>query len=104
MPDLLLEVYLAMTGGQGALTLGRPRDCASRLGDSRCSRAVRPAGCWLVRRATHDELLRTSNCCVVLDKASRGKTAWRKLRRARMRQRDAARRACRRLGVRLQPA
>ena len=76
--DLLLEVYLAMTGGQGALTLddraaaSECRHCgvASRASRRACCwcAAPRPTSCW-----------RTNNCCVVLDKASRGKTAWRKL-------------------------
>jgi len=75
--DLLLEVYLAMTGGQGALTLG---DAASATGVADAvMRAVRPAGLLVVRRASADELLAHEQLLVVLDKASRGKTAWRKL-------------------------
>ena len=74
--DLLLEVYLAMTGGQGALTLDdRAAQASAALA---VSRAVRPAGILLVRRATPDELLAHEQLLVVLDKASRGKTAWRK--------------------------
>jgi DNA polymerase-3 subunit epsilon len=75
--DLLLEVYLAMTGGQGALTLG---DMTSGVGlASTVVRAVRPVGLLVVRRATAAELLAHEQLLLVLDKASRGRTAWRKL-------------------------
>jgi DNA polymerase-3 subunit epsilon len=75
--DLLLEVYLAMTGGQGALTLD---DSVTASGSAYTAfRAVRPAGVLLVRRATDAELAAHEQLLVVLDKASRGKTAWRKL-------------------------
>ena len=74
--DLLLEVYLAMTGGQGALTLD---DSAAQAGGHVVVRAARPAGLLVVRRATADEILAHEHLLLVLDKASRGKTAWRRL-------------------------
>ena len=73
--DLLVEVYLAMTGGQGALTLDDRSAAAGAMAVT--TRAVRPAGELVVLRATleetaaHEALLRT------LDKASGGRTAWR---------------------------
>jgi len=73
--DLLLEVYLAMTGGQGALTLddsSRPEQVAARY-----ARAVRPVGELVVHRATDDELAAHAVLLAILDKASGGKTVWR---------------------------
>ena len=73
--DLLLEVYLAMTGGQGALTLD---DKATAAGIAAAvTRAVRPAGALVVRRATEDELQAHQEMLRLLDKKSGGKTAWR---------------------------
>lgn len=74
--DLLLEVYLAMTGGQGALTLD---DGAASAGTaSGMTRAARPAGTLVVLRATEAELEAHEALLGVLDKASGGKTAWRR--------------------------
>ena len=73
--DLLLEVYLAMTGGQGALTLD---DKATAAGVVRAvTRAVRPAGTLVVLRATVDERQAHETMLKLLDKKSGGKTAWR---------------------------
>jgi DNA polymerase-3 subunit epsilon len=73
--DLLLEVYLAMTGGQGALTLD---DKATAAGVVRAmARAVRPEGALVVLRATVDELQAHETMLELLDKKSGGKTAWR---------------------------
>ncbi|MEY2920807.1 MAG: hypothetical protein RL261_2112 [Pseudomonadota bacterium] len=75
--DLLLEVYLAMTGGQGALTLD---DKATATGVVRAAtRAVRPTGTLLVLRATDDERQAHETMLKLLDKKSGGKTAWRAL-------------------------
>jgi DNA polymerase-3 subunit epsilon len=75
--DLLLEVYLAMTGGQSALTLD---DDAGVVGAvSTVTRAARPAGTLVVRRATMDEAAAHEAMLVLLDKSSGGRTAWRKL-------------------------
>ena len=73
--DLLLEVYLAMTGGQGALILD---DKATAAGVVRAvAKAIRPEGTLVVRRATDDELQAHRAMLVLLDKKSGGKTAWR---------------------------
>jgi DNA polymerase-3 subunit epsilon len=73
--DLLLEVYLAMTGGQGALTLD---DKATAAGVAAAvTRAVRPAGALVVRRATKEEMEAHQVMLKLLDRKSGGKTAWR---------------------------
>lgn len=75
--DLLLEVYLAMTGGQGALTL----DEAGAATEVRASRkkAKRPRGTLVVVRASEQELRAHEQRLVALDKSSGGKTLWRAL-------------------------
>jgi DNA polymerase-3 subunit epsilon len=76
--ELLLDVYLAMTGGQGALTLDDHGSAAARA-SAASSRAVRPAGTLVVRRATEQELLAHETMLKLLDKTSGGKTAWRRI-------------------------
>jgi DNA polymerase-3 subunit epsilon len=75
--DLLLEVYLAMTGGQGALTL----DEASAATEARTplQKAKRPRGTLVVVRASAIELQAHEARLAALDKSSGGKTVWRKL-------------------------
>ncbi|MFO1395148.1 MAG: DNA polymerase III subunit epsilon [Steroidobacteraceae bacterium] len=73
--DLLLEVYLAMTGGQGALTLGDGEEGATNRAATR--RAKRPKGTLVVRRATDDESAAHEARLAALDKASGGRTLWR---------------------------
>lgn len=75
--DLLLEVYLAMTGGQGALTLGESETAETK--STAVKRAKRPRGTLVVRRATATELEAHEKRLAALDKASGGKTLWRKL-------------------------
>jgi DNA polymerase III subunit epsilon len=75
--DLLLEVYLAMTGGQGALVLDK--DDAGSGETVMVARASRPAGTLVVRHATSEETQAHETMLKLLDKASGGKTAWRKL-------------------------
>jgi DNA polymerase-3 subunit epsilon len=73
--DLLLEVYLAMTGGQGALVLD---DKATGAGVVRvAAKAARPEGTLVVRRASTEELAAHAAMLALLDKKSGGKTAWR---------------------------
>ncbi len=74
--DLLLEVYLAMTGGQGALILDEESEQPGHKAVVR--RAVRPDGPLRVLRATEDERRAHDALLQVLDKASGGKTAWRR--------------------------
>jgi len=75
--DLLLEVYLAMTGGQGALTLDEAAAATEARTDAR--KAKRPRGKLVVVRATEAELAAHESRLAALDKASGGRTAWRNL-------------------------
>jgi DNA polymerase-3 subunit epsilon len=73
--ELLLDVYLAMTGGQGALTLDHgPAMPAADL----ARRTPRPAGELLVLRADPLELA-AHGLLELLDKSSGGRTSWRLL-------------------------
>jgi DNA polymerase-3 subunit epsilon len=72
--ELLSDVYLAMTGGQGALILGEER---ADLAFGAVARAVRPAGLLVVRRASETEVAAHARILQVIDKASGGRTAWR---------------------------
>jgi DNA polymerase-3 subunit epsilon len=74
--ELLLDVYLAMTGGQGALTLGEDRGLSA---GGVAFRAVRPVGVLVIRRATEAETSAHAGILELLDKASGGRTAWRAL-------------------------
>lgn len=75
---ILLDVYLAMTGGQGALTLGdvSTSEVVTTLS---VERAERPAGALRVIPANDDELQLHERLLAALDKASNGKTLWRKM-------------------------
>ena len=73
--DLLLEVYLAMTGGQGALTLDASDESAAAQLPAR--RAKRPRGTLVVVRAVAAELEAHERRLLALDKASGGRTLWR---------------------------
>ncbi|HET7204455.1 MAG TPA: DNA polymerase III subunit epsilon [Steroidobacteraceae bacterium] len=73
--DLLLEVYLAMTGGQGALTLDDHVATGQAMASS--TRAIRPAGTLVVLRASDEERAAHEGLLKLLDKASGGRTAWR---------------------------
>jgi DNA polymerase-3 subunit epsilon len=73
--DLLLEVYLAMTGGQSALTLDDKATAAGVVAAP--TKAERPVGTLVVLRATEEELQAHQAMLQLLDKKSGGKTAWR---------------------------
>jgi DNA polymerase-3 subunit epsilon len=75
--DLLLEVYLAMTGGQGALTLDEAAETAAANAPAR--RARRPQGTLVVVRPTVTEIAAHERRLAALDKSSGGKTVWRQL-------------------------
>jgi DNA polymerase-3 subunit epsilon len=66
--DLLLEVYLAMTGGQGALTLDDVEPSEAKRAKAR--RAKRPRGELVVRKASPEELAAHELRLAALDKAS----------------------------------
>jgi DNA polymerase III subunit epsilon len=80
--DLLLEVYLAMTGGQGALGLGDGDLEQTAARRAKAKRAKRPRGELLVRRASEDELVAHEQRLVALDKACGGKALWRTFEQA----------------------
>jgi len=75
--ELLLDIYLAMTGGQGALTL--ETGAATPHAALTVGRAERPSWPLLVRRATQAELDAHERMLDVLDRASGGRTVWRVL-------------------------
>jgi DNA polymerase III subunit epsilon len=75
---ILLDVYLAMTGGQGALTLGDDSNVATTA-VVEVTRAKRPTGELKVIVASSDELQSHERVLAGLDKSSGGKTLWRKL-------------------------
>lgn len=75
--ELLLDVYLAMTGGQSAFML---ETCASSAFTEFTSRrAERPSGPLPVVRATEAELASHARVLEALDRASGGRTVWRAL-------------------------
>jgi DNA polymerase III subunit epsilon len=78
--DLLLEVYLAMTGGQGALTLGDVEPSEAKRAKTR--RAKRPRGELMVLKASLEEEAAHELRLAALDKASGGKTLWRSFEQA----------------------
>jgi len=73
--DLLLEVYLAMTGGQGALTLDESGQATERREAAR--KARRPRGTLVVIRASAAELQAHEQRLAALDHSSGGRTVWR---------------------------
>jgi DNA polymerase-3 subunit epsilon len=73
---ILLDVYLAMTGGQSALILGDETSAASKIATPQ-QRAARPIGELKVIRASSDELALHERTLAALDKSSGGKTLWR---------------------------
>ena len=74
--QILLEVYLAMTGGQATFALGE-EGAALDAGAREQRRAQRPAGALLVIVACDEELAAHEKSLAAIDKASGGKTLWR---------------------------
>jgi DNA polymerase III subunit epsilon len=76
---ILAEVYLAMTGGQGSLTLSAESDTVR--GNSRlimASESATDLGLVVVQ-ANEEEAGAHEHILALLDKASSGKTVWRRL-------------------------
>jgi len=78
--ELLLGVYLAMSGGQGALGLGDGEQATETR--AKAKRARRPRGTLLVRRASEDELMAHEKRLEALDKACGGQALWRTFEQA----------------------
>jgi len=76
--QILLDVYLAMTGGQRTLVLGEIQEAAIATVEVAITSIVR--GALRVVRATDEELVAHDRVLGVLDKASGGKTVWRTIR------------------------
>lgn len=74
---LLLDVFLAMTGGQTKLILDEERSSQSSSAAA-MNGWTRPAGALAVLAATQTELAAHEKVLSTLDKTSGGKTIWRK--------------------------
>jgi DNA polymerase-3 subunit epsilon len=76
---ILAEVYLAMTGGQGSLTLSAESEAVRAR--ARQVRPARSAGAVriVVIDASDEEMAAHEHVLALLDKASAGSTVWRKL-------------------------
>jgi len=73
--QILLDVYLAMTGGQAAFTLGEDNQSTVVT----MTRATRPVGTLRVILASEPELAAHESALKIIDKASSNKTLWRHL-------------------------
>jgi len=74
---ILADVYLAMTGGQGALALAETTASGNAADGGRAVRAlVRPSVPLLVIVATEQELAAHAAMLAVINKASGGKCLW----------------------------
>src|SRR5690606_21136463 len=74
--QILLEVYLAMTGGQTALILGETTDTSSTDVFEPVAAVIRPRGLLKVVRATDEEIEAHERMLTAIDKSSGGKTVW----------------------------
>lgn len=75
--QILLDVYLAMTGGQGAFVLGETPAATATIVTTTVTRAERPAARLAVPQADAEELQLHDAAMKAIDKASGGKTIWR---------------------------
>jgi DNA polymerase-3 subunit epsilon len=76
---LLLDVFLAMTGGQSKLILDEVRPASESGNTAATTGWTRPVGQLAVLAATETELAAHEKVLTILDKTSAGKTLWRKL-------------------------
>ena len=77
--QILLEVYLAMTGGQTALILGEEIKANANEAFEPVAAVIRPRGLLKVFRATEEELVAHERMLTTIDKSSGGKTLWKQL-------------------------
>jgi DNA polymerase III subunit epsilon len=75
---ILAEVYLAMTGGQASLTLSAESDTAGSRARASPQRAASQQRIIVVA-PSDEEMAAHEHILLLLDKASSGKTVWRKL-------------------------
>ena len=76
---ILAEVYLAMTGGQAKLTLSAESDTARSRARQAAPARVGAGARVVVIRPSEQELAAHEHALALLDKASGGRTVWRKL-------------------------
>lgn len=88
--QILLDVYLAMTGGQTALILGEESE-AEVAASAEIVLMPIPRGALRVVRASEVELTAHERVLAALDKASGGKTIWRTIQEARLEVEESAR-------------
>lgn len=77
--QILLEVYLAMTGGQTALILGETTDANKDVAFEAVATVMRPRGVLRILRATEEELVAHERMLTAIDKSSGGKTVFKQL-------------------------
>ena len=77
--QILLDVYLAMTGGQTALILGDAAEIHVSFSFEPTAAVARPIGALRIVRASDEELAAHERALAAIDKASGGKTLWRKV-------------------------
>lgn len=77
--QILLDVYLAMTGGQTALILGEATEASTAEAFEPVAAVVRPRGLLRILRATDEELVAHERMLTAIDKSSGGKTIWKQL-------------------------
>ncbi|MDY6947508.1 MAG: DNA polymerase III subunit epsilon [Pseudomonadota bacterium] len=77
--QILLEVYLAMTGGQTALILGEETQTSTDAAFEAVAAVIRPRGLLKVFRASDEELVAHERMLTAIDKSSGGKTVWKQL-------------------------
>lgn len=77
--QILLEVYLTMTGGQTALILGDATEANAQVAFEPVAAVIRPRGLLKVLRATEEELVAHERMLTGIDKSSGGKTVWKQL-------------------------
>jgi DNA polymerase-3 subunit epsilon len=88
--QILLDVYLAMTGGQTALILG-DEVAEQEVASTEFTRLSIPRGALRVVRASDAELAAHERVLAALDKASGGKTIWRTIQEAQLDAEESAR-------------
>jgi DNA polymerase III subunit epsilon len=74
--QILMDVYLAMTGGQGMLVLSEAPQLTANAGNE-ATFVARVRGSLRVILATDEELGAHERILATIDKVSRGKTLWR---------------------------